>query len=174
MPYVPQARPWDARAIAAPALGEGRDPSTRLGTNIAKSEIENMLAETGMDKGKDEKVAGLRPTASVTDIPGAAAPAKRLDGIASFKAPARHIKKGAMQRVQIEDADHVFLDREAHVQHFTFPAILWFAVGVICPPFLCCGLRFTNSANAVAKFFGWASIFLLSLYVAGGLIACAQ
>ena len=175
LPYVPQARPWDARSIAAPPLGEGRDPSSRLGNNVAKSDIEKMLAETGQDKGKDDTLVGLRPTASVTDIPGAAAPAKRLlEGAASFKAPARPLKKGAMQRVQIEDADQVFLDREANVQHFTFPAILWFVVGVICPPFLCCGLRFTSSANATAKFFGWASIFLLAVYIAGGLIGCAQ
>jgi hypothetical protein len=170
LPYVPQARPWDARAIHAP--GEGRDPSSRLEVTVGKSEIEKLAAASA--SGKGNATAGMRPTASVTDIPGAAAPAKRLEGKASFKAPGKPIKSGAHQRVQIQDGDQVFLDSQANVQHFTFPAILWFVVGVICPPFLCCGLRFTSSANAVAKFFGWASLFLFSVYVAGGMILFAQ
>ena len=169
LPYVPQARPWDARAIHAP--GEGRDPSSRLEVAVGKSEIEKAAASRA-DKGN--ATAGMRPTASVADIPGAAAPAKRLEGKASFKAPGKPLKSGAHQRVQIQDGDQVFLDSQATVQHFTFPAILWFLVGAICPPFLCCGLRFTSSANAVAKFFGWASLFLFSVYVAGGMILFAQ
>ena len=178
LPYVPQARPWDARTLNAPPLGEGRDPSSRLGTNVAMSGRESPVAkdERKQKAQKAQQEADTivaRPTASVTDIPGASAAAKRMDAVGSFRAPAKPIK-GAMQRIQLDNVDRVFLDKETNVQHFTFPAILWFVVGVFCPPFLCCGLRFTGSANAVAKFFGWASIFLLCCYIAGGMIIFAQ
>ena len=177
LPYVPQARPWDARALNAPPIGEGRDPSARIGLGVGKSDAEDHAGKSHAAKNAPQNVATLgtqRPTASVTDIPGASAPAKRLDGQASFKAPARPIKGGAMQRMLIEGGDKVFLEKEAAVQHIAFPAILWFVVGVICPPFLCCGLRFVSSANAVAKFFGFASLFVLSCYIAGGMIIFAQ
>ena len=161
LPYVPQARPWDARALTAPPLGEGRDPSSRLGTGVSRQEIEARKDELDVKKAGAE--IAQRPTASVTEIHGASAPPKRLG----------QKTKGQRQRVVL-DGDKAFLEREADVQHFTFPAILWCAVGCFFPPALCCGLRFTGSANAVAKFFGWASIFLLSLYIATGMILYAQ
>ena len=171
VPYVPQARPWNSRTLNAPSLGEGRDPSERIGTGLSKSDIEGRSKEL---EDKDVKpVFDQRPTASVTDIPGAAASAKRLDGIGSFKNPGRSIKMGAMQRgkLHIQKGDEAFLEGEDHLQHFTFPAILWCCVGTcLFPPALCCGFRFTSSANSVAKGFGWASIFILCLYVAGALL----
>lgn len=177
LPYVPQARPWQASALNAPPLGEGRDPSASLGTGVSRTEIQEREKNDADHPaaGKPENsISKQRPTASVTEIPGASAPAKRLEAVASFKTPGKPIKKGAMQRMQIADADRVEQDKENDAQHIAFPAILWFALGVLCPPFLCCGLRFTSSANAVAKLFGWAAIFLLCVYTAGGLILFAQ
>jgi len=171
LPYVPQARPWDAQQLNAPPLAIGG--GGRRGTSVGASEVEKHAVKSAPQNLVSDKMTIQRPTASVTDIPGAAAPAKRLEKTASFRSPAQPIKKGAMQRMQIEDSEHVF-QGEANVQHFTFPAILWCVVGVICPPFLCCGLRFTGSANAVAKFFGWASIFIFCCYIAGGMILFAQ
>jgi DNA repair photolyase len=46
---------------------------------VGKSEIEKLAAAAA--SGKGNATAGMRPTASVTDIPGAAAPAKRLEAI---------------------------------------------------------------------------------------------
>lgn len=178
LPYVPQARPWQSSALHAPPLGEGRDPSAHLGTGVSKTEIQEHAAKNAnhpaAGKPEQSSVGKHRPTASVTEIPGASAPAKRLDGVGSFKNAGKPIKKGAMQRMQIVDGDRVLQDKDGDAQHIAFPAILWFAVGVICPPFLCCGLRFTSSANAVAKSFGWAAIGLMSVYIAGGLILFAQ
>ena len=171
LPYVPQARPWDAPQLTAPPLQTsgvrnqaGR--ANRADTTDAKDQI-IAAAKAPVD-------TVMRPTASVTDIPGASAPAKRLEHVGSFKAPGKGLQGAGAQRIHIEESESSHLNDEASVQHIAFPAIMWFIVGVFCPPFLCCGLRFLRSANAVARLFGAASVFMLCVYFTLVMILIAQ
>ncbi len=103
VPYMPHARPWNTKQVNAPPLGHGRDPSGRLqaapGDSASKSEKEHPA------KDKPVVVPMSRPTASVTDIPGAAAPAKRLFQSASFKSAGKPLSGGAMQRDMVVNVD---------------------------------------------------------------------
>jgi len=169
VPYMPHARPWNSRQINAPPLGEGRDPSNRIGASLPVDA--SAIAESDHPaKAKPVVIPQSRPTASVTDIPGASAPAKRIFQSASYKAAGKPIRGGVMQREMAPVEGEV---EKQPTYHHTLPAVLWFAVGVVCPPFLICGCRYLNSANFTAKLLGWASMFVFGAYCTSGLILFA-
>ena len=106
VPYMPHARPWNSRQVNAPALGSGRDPSDRLG--LGTSIVESIAEKDHPAGEKPLTIHMSRPTASVTEIPGAAAPAKKVGSKADYKPSARkQIRGGAMQRdmaIKVEGA----------------------------------------------------------------------
>ena len=179
VPFMPQSRPWNARTVNAPALGERRDrgmDSTAMsatGTSEAGDDLSTIFGKASESVSK-EKTAGTgasRPTASVTDIPGASAPAKRVFEQGNLKKAGKAIKGN--QKQQRAAMKMLKEENDQPVHHFTFPAAMWFGLGVICPPLLLCGCRYISSGNFKAKVLGWASLFLLGMYCTAGLIVGA-
>jgi hypothetical protein len=93
-----------------------------------------------MKKKKINLPATSRPSQSVTEIPGAAALPVRLHQQGSFKPmhATKAIKQGAMARANYTIEKPEFSPDSAAAQSSTFPAIMWFLIGLICPPFLLC------------------------------------
>lgn len=180
VPFMPQARPWNARSVNAPAIGERRDNGMSAALSTATPAMGDD-DETGTIFGRDVNAAAKekkkdvlalsRPTASVTDIPGASAPAKRVFDAGSLKNAGKLIKGGGKQQRKMMQRQNNERDLPTH--HFTFPAAMWFGLGVICPPLLLCGCRYIGSGNFKAKVLGWASLFLLGTYCTAGLIVGA-
>jgi len=94
----------------------------------------------------------------------------RINEIGSFKPSIamKGLKTGAMSR-EIEDKT-ARIDG-AGTSNFT--VVLWFLLGLICPPFLLCGCRYLSSPSKVAKMLGALSIFMFVTYVMVGVIVFA-
>ena len=179
VPYMPQARPWNVRSANAPTMGEGREPSSRVeeyvggGAGGGEKKEDDEKAKEKASK-KATAAAGMaRPTASVTEIPGASRAAKRLFQDADVRNAGVPIK-GATTLKELVAEVSTSHERQAPVQHLTFPAILYFFLGLIFPPLLLCGCRYTSSANSTAKLFGFMSLFMLGAYITVGLIIFAM
>jgi hypothetical protein len=173
VPFMPQARPWNARHVNPPALGETRDTNIgRLGL-APPSEASSIKEKESAHPAKEKPVNLVsRPTASVTDIPGASAAAKRLGKLGDLKQPWKPVKGSSAQREAV--VSEIMEAEKVPVHHFTFPAMMWFFSGLIFPPFLLCGVRYVRSANFTAKAFGWAALFVFGIYATVGLIVGAS
>jgi hypothetical protein len=175
VPYMPQARPWNARSVNAPNVGEGRDPSSRLQEYVGAkgAKLDDDPAESERQAKKAQAAGTTRPTASVTEIPGAARGAKRLYEEANVKQAHKPVK-GATNLKELVAEVGAGRSGKPPVQHLAFPAILYFSLGLVCPPLLLCGCRYTSSANSTAKFFGFASLFMFGVYTTVGLVLFAR
>mmetsp|Transcript_7575 Transcript_7575/g.18278 ORF Transcript_7575/g.18278 Transcript_7575/m.18278 type:complete len:467 (+) Transcript_7575:148-1548(+) len=177
VPYMPQARPWNVRSVNAPTMGEGRDPSSRVEEFVgAGGDAQKEEDAKGKEKASQKAAAAAgmaRPTASVTEIPGASRAAKRLFQDADVRKAGLPIKGATLLKELVAEVSTSH-EQKAPVQHLTFPAILYFFLGLVFPPLLLCGCRYTSSANATAKLFGFASLFMLGAYTTIGLIVFAM
>ena len=169
VPYLPVAR---TRERLPPRLLGSADKTGRQGPAQTFEEDDDGIIPWAIVLGASMDVVPVtqRPSASVTEIPGASAQPMRINEIGSFKPSIemKSLKTGAMSRELVDKTARI---DGAGTSNFT--VVLFFILGLICPPFLLCGCRYLSSPSKVAKMLGALSIFMFVTYVMVGVIVFA-
>ena len=169
VPYLPVAR---TRERLPPRLLGSADKTGRQGPAQTFAEDDDSVVHGATVLGTSMDVVPVtqRPSASVTEIPGASAQPMRINSIGSFKPSieVKSLKTGAMSRELVNKTARI---DGAGTSNFT--VVLFPLLGLICPPFLLCGCRYLSSPSKVAKMLGALSIFMFVTYVMVGVIVFA-
>mmetsp|Transcript_25141 Transcript_25141/g.82985 ORF Transcript_25141/g.82985 Transcript_25141/m.82985 type:complete len:404 (+) Transcript_25141:86-1297(+) len=173
VPFFPQVATQDSKP-KVPMLGQGQDPSKRLDLSMSEADAKALMQGSHPAMKRPDITSLVRPTASITEIPGAPSAAKRLSGATSLRDAAKPIENGAVQRQALDSIVSPLTNKEDTSDRFSFPAVVSFAIGWIFPPMWLCGLRSLSSANRTSRLLGAASLFLLVLYCTLALVLFAK